>query len=249
MADRERRVAVVTGASSGIGLATAVRLAGEGFDVVLGARRVEKLSDVAIHCGGRPLPLDVTNADSVEEFVDAIPEANVLVNNAGLATGLDHIADLSDAGATLMWETNVLGVLRVTRGLLPKLEASGHGHIVNVGSIAGFETYPGGAGYTATKHAVRAITRTLRLELLGKPVRVTEVAPGLVHTEFSLVRFAGDEARAAQPYEGMQPLTGDDVADCIAWAVTRPPHVNVDEIIVRPLAQATATRIARSASP
>ena len=130
--------------------------------------------------------------------------------------------------------------------LFRSIEASGAGHIVNLGSIAGFETYPGGAGYTASKHAVRAITRTLRLELLGKPIRVTEVAPGLVETEFSIVRFDGDTERAKKPYEGITPLTAEDIADCIAWAVTRPPHVNIDEIVVRPTAQAGATLIARS---
>ncbi|HYO61194.1 MAG TPA: SDR family NAD(P)-dependent oxidoreductase, partial [Actinomycetota bacterium] len=158
---------------------------------------------------------------------------------------LTPIAELSDEAAEKMWSTNVMGVLRMTRELLPKIEASGAGHVVNVGSVAGFETYRGGGGYTASKHALRALTQTLRLELLGKPVRVTEIAPGLVETEFSLVRFGGDEAKAKQPYEGIEPLTAEDVADCIAWAVTRPPHVDIDEIVVRPVAQARATEVAR----
>jgi NADP-dependent 3-hydroxy acid dehydrogenase YdfG len=145
-----------------------------------------------------------------------------------------------------MWETNVMGLVRMTQALLPKLEASGNGHIVNLGSIASFETYPGGGGYTASKHAVRALTRTLRLELLGKPVRVSEILPGLVDTEFSTVRFDGDKERADKTYAGMTPLTAEDIADCIAWVITRPPHVNIDELVVRPLAQATATQIARS---
>jgi NADP-dependent 3-hydroxy acid dehydrogenase YdfG len=144
-----------------------------------------------------------------------------------------------------MYQTNVLGTLRVTRALLPKLLASGDGHVINVGSIAGFETYEGGGGYTAAKHALRALTRTLRLELLGAPVRVTEIAPGLVETEFSLVRFAGDRERAAKVYAGMTPLAADDVAECIAWAASRPPHVNVDEIVVRPRDQARATKVYR----
>jgi NADP-dependent 3-hydroxy acid dehydrogenase YdfG len=240
-----KRVAVVTGASSGIGAATAVRLAKEGFELVLGARRKEKLKEVAAECGGRALSLDVTDDDSVMQFAAAIDRADVLVNNAGLASGLETVAEIDLNRVRNMWETNVAGMLRVTQAFLDKLEASGAGHIVNLGSIAGFEVYPGGAGYTASKHAVRAISRTLRIELLGKPIRVTEVAPGLVETEFSLVRFDGDREKAAQPYEGLTPLTGEDIADCIAWAVTRPPHVNIDEIVVRPLAQASATDFAR----
>ncbi len=240
-----RPVAVITGASAGIGAATAMRLAHEGFEVFLGARRLDKLKEVANRCDGHAFALDVTDPRSIGQFAGAIESFNVLVNNAGLASGLESMAELSDENAQLMWETNVLGVMRVTRAFLPKLEASGSGHIVNVSSTSGFETYPRGGGYTATKHALRALTRTLRLELLGKPIRVTEVSPGLVETEFSLVRFRGDKERAKRPYEGMHPLTADDVADCIAWAVTRPEHVNVDEIVVRPRAQATSMVIHR----
>jgi NADP-dependent 3-hydroxy acid dehydrogenase YdfG len=243
----QSRTAVITGASSGIGEATARRLAKDGFEVILGARRMERLQEVARETGGRAFPLDVTDASSVERFVAEVTSVNVLVNNAGLASGMQPISELSDERVEAMWETNVAGLLRVTRLLLPNLIASGAGHIVNLGSIAGFETYRGGAGYTASKHAVRAISRTLRLELLGQPVRVTEVEPGLVQTEFSLVRFDGDEEQAAKPYVGITPLTGDDIADCIAWAVTRPAHVNIDEIVVRPLAQASATEVARAA--
>ncbi|HEX2241628.1 MAG TPA: SDR family NAD(P)-dependent oxidoreductase [Actinomycetota bacterium] len=244
-----RPVAVVTGASAGIGAATSVRLAQEGFEVFLGARRLDKLKEVASLCDGHALALDVTNPRSIEEFSGAIESVNVLVNNAGLARGLEPMAEVSDENAQLMWETNVLGVMRLTRAFLPKLEASGAGHIVNVGYTSGFETYPRGGGYTATKHALRAVTRTLRLELLGRPIRVTEVSPGLVETEFSLVRFGGDRQKAKRPYEGIQPLAAEDVADCIAWAVTRPAHVNVDEIIVRPRAQATSMVIHRAESP
>ena len=245
MVDANRPVAVVTGASSGIGAATAIRLSSEGFDVMVGARRVDRLEKLAADVGGRALALDVTDAGSVDAFAAAIDDVNLLVNNAGLAAGMESIAELEDDRAELMWQTNVMGLLRVTRALLPKLQASGRGHVVNVGSIAGFETYPGGAGYTASKHAVRAITKTLRLEMLGKPVRVTEIAPGHVSTEFARVRFGGDEERAARVYEGFEPLTPDDVADCIAWVATRPPNVNVDEVVIRPLAQAAATAIAR----
>ena len=241
-----RPIAAITGASSGIGAATATRLAHEGFEVVLGARRKDRLEEVAEATGGRAIELDVTSPESVAAFATAIDRLDVLVNNAGLASGFEPLAEIPDERVEVMWETNVLGLLRVTRALLPKLEASGRGHVVNLGSIAGFETYKGGGGYTASKHAVRAITRTLRLELLGKPVRVTEVAPGLVETEFSIVRFDGDEELAKKPYEGMTPLTAEDIADCIAWAVTRPPHVNVDEIVVRPVDQATVDHIHRA---
>jgi NADP-dependent 3-hydroxy acid dehydrogenase YdfG len=238
------RIAVVTGASSGIGAATAARLSGEGFEIVLGARRVERLESIVAKHGGRALPLDVTDLGSVEAFVGHLERVDLLVNNAGKAVGMESIAELSDEHARDMWETNVLGVLNMTRALLPKLEQAS-GHIVNLGSTSGFETYPGGAGYTATKHALRAITRTLRLELVGKPVRITEISPGLVETEFSSVRFPEDDVRAKKVYEGFDPLTADDIADCIAWAVTRPPHVDIDEIVVRPVAQASATVVAR----
>ena len=240
-----RRTAVVTGASAGIGAATAIRLAKEGFDVVLGARRLDRLEEVAAECGGRALTLDVADPASVDGFAAALDRVDVLVNNAGLAAGFSAIAELTDEQVETMFETNVAGLIRVTRALLPKLEASGNGHIVNIGSIAGFETYPGGGGYTSTKHAVRAITQTLRKELLGKPIRVSEIDPGLVETEFSLVRFEGDVAAAKKPYEGLTPLTADDIADCVAFVVTRPPHVNIDELVVKPLAQATAMMIHR----
>jgi NADP-dependent 3-hydroxy acid dehydrogenase YdfG len=246
MAEGERkRVAVVTGASSGIGAATARRLRSEGFDLVIGARRLDKLREVAGPLGAMALELDVRDRGSVEAFAAQIPDCDVLINNAGGALGLEPLAQADEDQWRQMWESNVLGLMLVTRALLPRLEASGGGHIVNIGSIAGFETYPGGSGYTSVKHAVRAITRTLRIELLGKPVRVTEIDPGMVETEFSIVRFSGDEARADKVYEGLTPLTADDIADCIAWAVARPPHVNIDEMVVRPLAQATATSVAR----
>jgi len=244
---QERGTAVVTGGSSGIGAATARALAGAGYRVVVGARRIDPLEALAREIGGRALPLDVTDATSVATFCGAVPGAlNVLVNNAGGAHGLEPVAQARDDDWTWMYEANVLGLMRVTRALLPRLEA-GRGHIVNVTSIAGREVYPGGAGYTAAKHAAVAITRTLRLELNGKPVRVTDVAPGLVETEFSLVRFPGDAERAAKVYQGLTPLTAEDVADCIVWAVTRPAHVNVDEIVVKPVAQAGATVVARNA--
>ncbi|HEX4961710.1 MAG TPA: SDR family NAD(P)-dependent oxidoreductase [Thermoanaerobaculia bacterium] len=244
----EKKTAVVTGASAGFGAATARMLAEAGFHVLLGARRLDRLQEVAAPLGDRAtvVPLDVTNSESVAAFATRVPERlHLLVNNAGGAHGLDRIESAKDEDWEWMWETNVMGILRLTRALLPALRASGDGHVINVGSIAGFETYVGGAGYTGVKHAVRAITRTLRLELLGEPVRVTEIAPGLAETEFSRVRFDGDEERAKAVYRGLDPLTAEDVADCIVWAATRPSHVNIDEIVVRPRDQATATMVHR----
>jgi NADP-dependent 3-hydroxy acid dehydrogenase YdfG len=243
------RIAVVTGASAGIGAATARGLAKAGFEVYLGARRLERMTAIAAEIGGTALALDVTDPASVEAFVARVPRCSLLVNNAGGAKGLQAIAETDAAQWEWMWQTNVMGLMRMTRALLPRLEASGDGQVINVGSIAGFETYAGGAGYTAVKHAVRAVTRTLRLELLGRPVRVTEIAPGLVETEFSLVRFGGDEERAAGVYRGLTPLRAEDVADCIVWAATRPPHVDIDEIVVRPRDQATAHHVFRRPPP
>ena len=239
------RTAVVTGASSGIGAATARALAAAGYSVVVGARRMDRLEALAAEIGGRAIQLDVTDRASVEAFAAQVPLVNLLVNNAGGALGLEPIAQSVDEHWRTMWETNVLGLMLVTRALLPALEASGAGHIVNVGSIAGLESYPGGAGYTSVKHGVVAITETLRIELLGKPIRVTEVDPGMVETDFSLVRFDGDEERAKKVYAGVTPLTAEDIADCIAWVATRPPHVNIDHMRVTPLAQASATLVHR----
>ncbi len=243
-----RPVAVVTGASAGIGAATARALAAAGFEVFLGARRRDRLEALAAELSATALFLDVTVPESVSSFVAQVPRCSLLVNNAGGAKGLEPLAQADEEKWRWMWETNVLGLMRMTRALLPLLEASGNGHVVNVGSIAGFETYAGGAGYTAVKHAVRAITRTLRLELLGRPVRVTEIAPGLVETEFSLVRFAGDAERAEAVYRGYTPLQAQDIAECIVWAATRPPHVDIDEIVVRPRDQATAHHLFRRPS-
>jgi len=242
-------VAVVTGASAGIGAATARALAAAGFDVVLGARRLDRLEEIAGDIGARALALDVSDGESVRTFVSKVPDVRVLVNNAGGAIGREPVAEADEDAWRWMLAVNFLGTARVTRAFLPALERSGDGHVVIVGSIAGFEPYAGGAGYTGAKHAERALAKTLRLELLGKPIRVTEVNPGLVGgTEFSVVRFRGDMERAYKVYEGLTPLGPEDVADCIAWAVTRPSHVNVDEIVVRPRDQATATEFHRRPS-
>ncbi len=240
------RTAVITGASSGIGAACSRRLSAEGFQLVLGARRIDRLEAVAAEIGAFALRLDVTDPGSVEAFSEAVTECDVLVNNAGGAVGLAPIAEADEEAWRWMYDANVLGTMRVTRALLPKLLVSGDGHIVNMGSVAALEVYDGGAGYTAVKHALRAVTQTLRLELQGQPVRVTEIDPGMVETEFSVVRFGGDTERAAKVYEGMTPLIADDVADCVAWAVTRPSHVNIDQIVVAPRDQATAQRVHRT---
>jgi NADP-dependent 3-hydroxy acid dehydrogenase YdfG len=239
------RIALVTGASSGIGAATVRSLAGAGFEVVGAARRLERVEEIASEVGGRALRLDVTDPDSVAELAEALPEVSVLVNNAGGALGLEPIAEADEQNWRGMYETNVMGVMRVTKALLPALEQSGDGHIVVMGSVAGIEVYPGGGGYTAAKHAAHAVTKTLRLELLGKPIRVSEVAPGMVETEFSLVRFGGDEAKADTVYEGITPLTAEDVADAISYVVTRPPHVDVDYVSIKPTDQATARDVHR----
>jgi NADP-dependent 3-hydroxy acid dehydrogenase YdfG len=240
-----RGVAVVTGASSGIGAATARHLAADGWDLVLGARRLDRLREVAEPLSARAVALDVTDPDSVAAFCSSVPECRLLVNNAGGALGLDPIAEGDEEQWRWMYDANVLGVLRMTKALLPALVASGDGHVVVIGSIAGREPYLGGAGYNAAKHAVRAMTKVLRMELLGEPVRITEIDPGMVETEFSVVRFGGDEERAAKVYEGVEALTADDIADCVAWAVSRPSHVNIDEILVMPRDQATARMVHR----
>jgi NADP-dependent 3-hydroxy acid dehydrogenase YdfG len=238
--------AVVTGASSGIGMATARRLAADGFDVVLGARREDRLQKLAEELGARHMRLDVTDPASVDEFCAAVPDCRVLVNSAGGALGRDRVEDASDDDWLWMYDVNVIGSLRMTRALLPRLEASGDGHVVMVGSIAGYEPYLGGGGYNAAKFAVRAMSKVLRQELLGRPIRVTEIAPGMVKTEFSLVRMRGDERGAEAVYEGMTPLTPEDVADCIAFAVTRPSHVNIDTLVVLARDQSGATTVHRS---
>ncbi|WP_063014297.1 SDR family NAD(P)-dependent oxidoreductase [Nocardia kruczakiae] len=239
------RHAVVTGASSGIGEATARELAKQGYHVYVGARRMDRLQALADEIGGTAIELDVTDESSVRLFTDAVERADVLVNNAGGAKGLAPVieADLDDW--RWMWETNVLGTLRVTKALLPKLIDSGDGLIVTVTSVAALQAYDNGSGYTSAKHAQAVLHRTLRGELLGKPVRLTEIAPGAVETEFSLVRFGGDTERAAKVYEGIDPLFATDIAEIIGFVASRPPHVNLDTIVVKPRDQADAGRFAR----
>ncbi|MET8039811.1 SDR family oxidoreductase [Micromonospora sp. NPDC005215] len=249
-------VAIVTGASSGIGAATARRLAAEGFHVLAAARRAERLTDLVAEitaAGGQATAVtcDITSDESVAGLAETAAQApgpvTLLVNNAGGARGLDPVESGSVADWQWMYDVNVLGTLRVTQALLPALEASGSGTIVVVSSTAGLTVYEGGGGYTAAKHAQTAIAGTLRLELCGRPLRVIEIDPGMVKTdEFGLVRFEGDAERAAAVYAGVPgPLVAEDVADCIAWCATRPEHVNIDRLVVRPRAQAAQHKVHR----
>jgi NADP-dependent 3-hydroxy acid dehydrogenase YdfG len=242
MSEQPGPVAVITGASSGIGAATARTLAAAGYRVVLGARRLERLQAVADECGPEAVtrPLDVTDQASVDAFCAGLDRVDVLVNNAGGALGMVPIAEADLEQWRWMYDANVLGTLRVTRALLPAVRAA-VGQIVIIGSVAGTEVYDGGGGYTAAKHAEHALAETLRLELLGSDVRVCEIAPGMVDTEFSLVRLGSQEA-ADKVYAGLTPLTAEDVADVIAYVVTRPPHVSLGYVRLTPTAQASATR-------
>jgi NADP-dependent 3-hydroxy acid dehydrogenase YdfG len=252
---QREQVAVVTGASSGIGAATARRLAAEGFRVVLVARRAERIEQVAKEIGAAATAqvLDVTDRTAVAAFAASLDRVDVLVNNAGGAFGAESVADGDPEDWRRMYEVNVLGVLHMTQALLPALRAAGGdgadgaGTVLVLSSTAAFTPYEGGGGYVAAKAGAHAIAGTLRLELVGEPVRVIEIAPGMVRTdEFALTRFGGDAAKAASVYAGVdEPLTAEDVADSIAWTVTRPPHVNVDLLVVRPRAQAAQHRIAR----
>lgn len=250
-----RGIAVITGASSGIGAASARRLAAEGFAVWACGRRTGRLAQLADEVTGiTAIQLDVTSPESVAELAArAAAEADgiaLLLNNAGGAVGLEPVESAHAEDWQTMFETNVLGAMRVTQALLPSLERSPRGgHVMLTGSVAGYSVYEGGAGYTAAKHAARAMMETLRLELNGRPIRVSEVAPGMVATEeFSLVRFRGDAERAAAVYAGVdEPLTADDIADVVAFVATRPAHVNIDLVVVKPLAQAAAHKVARRA--
>ncbi|MFI7541276.1 SDR family oxidoreductase [Actinoplanes sp. NPDC049599] len=251
----QKKIAVVTGASSGIGAATARRLATEGFHVVAAARRADRLEKLITEIGpdATAVVCDVTSDASVAALATAVrglgaPVA-LLVNNAGGARGLDPVETGAVDDWQWMYDVNVLGTLRVTKALLPDLEASGAGTVVTVGSTAGFTVYEGGGGYTAAKHAQNALVGTLRLELAGRPVRVIEIDPGMVRTEeFSLNRL-GDPAKADAIYAGVrEPLVADDIADCVAWVATRPQHVNVDRLVVRPIAQAAQHKVAREQS-
>jgi NADP-dependent 3-hydroxy acid dehydrogenase YdfG len=242
------KTAVVTGASSGIGAATARHLAAEGFHVYCAARRADRVEALAEEIGGTPVRCDVTDAAQVDALAEQVGGTlDVLVNNAGAAFGSDPVADADLDEWRAMYEVNVIGLVRVTKALLPALVGSGAGVIVNVGSTAGRIAYEGGGGYTAAKHGTQVVSETLRLELYDQPVRICEIAPGMVRTdEFALVRFEGDAAKAESVYAGVaEPLVADDIADAITWVATRPPHVNVDELVIRPRAQAAQHKVHR----
>lgn len=242
----ETRIAVVTGASSGIGEASARELARLGFHVVVGARRLERLETLATEIGGTALPLDVTDVASCEAFCAAVPRLHVLVNNAGGAKGSTSVMDADEEQWRWMWETNVLGTLRMVRGLMPALVTTGDGLVVTITSVAAFETYDNGSGYTSAKHAQAVLHRTLRGEFLGQPVRFTEIAPGMVETEFSTVRFDGDSTKAEAVYRGLTPMVAQDIAEIVGFAASRPSHVNLDQIVVKPRDQHSAMRANRS---
>lgn len=242
------KVVVVTGASAGIGAATARTLAAEGHRVYVGARRLDRLEILTKEYSAVSCHLDVSDTNSVNNFVAQLPEqVDVLINNAGGALGLEQLSEMDEENWTTMYQVNVLGIARITKSLLPRLlnRTSSVANVINMGSVAGFETYIGGGGYTASKHAVRAITETMRLEWLGKPIRVTEIDPGFVKTEFSSVRFSGDMERVDAVYEGMVPLAAEDIAATVSWIISLPDHVNIDQLIIRPRDQARIDKIYR----
>ncbi|MCM3555556.1 SDR family oxidoreductase [Janibacter melonis] len=243
-----RGVAVVTGASSGIGKACAQRLAADGYDVVLAARRTERVKALAVEIGGRAVTCDVTKPDDVAALAEAAgPQVTLLVNNAGGALGLEPVAEADLDAWRAMYETNVIGTVAVTKALLPALRA-GRGTVVMITSVAALVAYEGGAGYCGAKAAEAFVADTLRLELNGEPVRVCDIAPGMVRSdEFSLVRFGGDQAKADAVYAGVEePLTQEDIAECVSWVAGLPHHVNIDKLTVRPLAQAAAHKVHRT---
>lgn len=244
----DRRSAVVTGASSGIGEATARALAGVGFRVCCVARRTDRIEALAGEIDGVAVTCDVTRPDEVRRLAERVGQRlHVLVNNAGAAVGMEPVAEADPDDWRAMLEVNVIGTLNVTKALLPALLASGDGVIVNMGSTAGHVAYEGGGGYTAAKHGVAVMTETLRLELVGQPVRISEVAPGMVKTEeFGLVRYRGDAEKRDAVYRGVpDPLSAEDVADAVAWIATRPSHVNIDRLVIRPRAQAAQHKVHR----
>lgn len=245
-----RRRVLVTGGSSGIGAATVRRLQDDGMEVIAAARRLDRLEALAAETGCEAYQLDVTSDDEVAALTAHLSETgglDAVVNNAGGALGLDRVEDADIDGWRRMYELNVLGTLRVTKAVLPLLRVSG-GDVLVITSTAAHAPYEGGAGYTGVKHAERMLTTTLRLEIVGEPIRVIEISPGAVETDFSLVRFDGDAERAARVYAGYQPLVADDIADVVSYALTRPSNVNLDLVIVRPRAQASNTKTARTTS-
>lgn len=255
MASLENQIILITGASSGIGTACAKIFAGAGAKLILAARRLERLQQIAdtltqdFNTEVHLLELDVRDRSAVESAISNLPSSwsdiDILINNAGLSRGLDKLHEGSFTDWEEMIDTNIKGLLYLSRYVVPGMVSRGRGHVVNLGSIAGHQTYPGGNVYCATKAAVRAISEGLKQDLLGTPVRVTSVDPGMVETEFSQVRFHGNTQRANQVYQGLTPLTPDDVADVIFFCVTRSPHVNINEVVLMPVDQASATLVNR----
>ena len=240
------KIALVTGASSGIGEATARRLATAGYDLILAARRLDRLQQLAgtLSVESHLIQLDVRDCKAVNKAIAGLPERwqaiELLINNAGLSRHLEKLHEGHAEAWDEMIDTNVKGLLYVSRAVIPGMVARGKGHVINVGSIAGHEVYPSGNVYCASKFAVDAITRGMLMDLVDTPVRVSTVDPGMVETEFSKVRFYGDDERAKKVYQGLKPLTGDDIADTIVWIASRPEHVNIAQVVVMPKAQASA---------
>ncbi|WP_175935815.1 SDR family oxidoreductase [Corynebacterium sp. Marseille-P4321] len=232
-----KKVAVITGGSAGIGEASARALARDGWHVVVAARRLEKCQAIASEIGGDAVELDVTDAGSVEKLASKLERCDLLVNNAGGAKGLDYLRDASDADWEWMFATNVMGTMRVTRALYPQLKAA-NGLVINIGSVAATDAYKGGSGYNASKYGLRGITRAFRREEAENQIRVTEIDPGRVKTDFSLNRFEGDTQRADAVYEGKVNLTAEDIAEAVRWVASLPPHVNIDTMSVMPVDQA-----------
>lgn len=240
-----QKTVVITGVSSGIGEAAVRLFTKEGWNVIGGARRVDRLEELALETGATMYELDITDDTSVKNFCTQIENCDALINNAGGAFGLERVVDASLENWAAMYEVNVLGTARMTQALFDQLLASGDGQIINVCSIASVVTYEGGGGYTAAKHAERALTQTLRKELLGLPIRVSEIDPGKAETEFSIVRFDGDEERAAAEYKGMTALNAEDIAEAILWVASRPSYVNVDSLQLTPRDQIAGYKIHR----
>jgi 3-hydroxy acid dehydrogenase/malonic semialdehyde reductase len=254
-----KKIALITGASSGIGAACAQVLADEGYDLLLCARRIERLEELKKTIQEKTqdaqvyiFKLDVRNAEEVKLAFDNLPDEwrqiDVLINNAGLSQGLDPIQSGDTGDWDRMIDTNIKGLLYITRAVAPIMEVRGSGHIVNLGSIAGKEVYPNGNVYCATKHAVDALNKAMRIDLLPKGIKVTGINPGMVETEFSEVRFHGDKDRAAAVYQDLQPLTGKDIAETIAFVLSRPAHVNINDLLIMPTAQATGTIVHRNSN-
>jgi NADP-dependent 3-hydroxy acid dehydrogenase YdfG len=255
MFDLKDKTVLVTGASSGIGAACAEIFAQAGASLILAARRKERLEQLSKSLQERfgtvsvVMPVDVSRVDELSAAYEALPavakEVDILINNAGLVKGLEREWEVTPDDADVMIDTNIKGLLTMTRLVVPGMLERGAGHIINIGSISGQEVYPGGAVYCATKFAVRALSRGLKMDLLGTPIRVTSVDPGMVETEFSIVRFHGDEKQAAQAYKGLTPLGPEDVADAVLFAATRPQHVNISEVLILPTDQASARMVHR----